>query len=991
MKLLRLQLSNFRQYIDLDVTFDEGITAIIGANGSGKSTLLEAICWALYGAEALRTKIDEVRPLFISGLDASSSRGRGTNPKAILTFSLGENTYEVERTPLGARLYRLQSEREAIADGTTPVNQTVQRLLGGMTYRQFLTSFFAQQGELEFLNFDKARRRDEVLRMLGLERVTRSVKWMDEQLSLERSELRGKQSLPMSPEEAKAQLEQAQEELARARVELGEAEQALQSARAEGERYERIYQEWNAKKTAHDSLQTQVQLLQQTIQVREQEMNRLQGELEEAKLARARLEELRPLGERYKQVREQLRQMEKFQRYEQRRAELRVRIDSLKAQVADKARQLEEAEAELARLQAQKADLDKQEKRVRDLKEKARQAEELRRRMEELEHKRLEVQREVSALDAQIRSIEEQMEQVNRQIALTEGIEKEIQRNEGLVRDAEERVQSLEQELARLERLHANAIASADAEAINLRQQIRDIEERRKRVEELGPDGRCPVCTRPLGEEFSGVVKHFENELQDAERRLQSALSRKAEAERDTQHIEQCKERLEEARADLQQYRDRSTRLQEQMRQREGWSQEAQSLQERLSSAKQQRDAIASSYNAQEHEALRQQYEQMEPVIQQAVAEEQVWRERYSQWKREMERVNQTVEQLRTALAQVQVAIHSAEQEMAQLPMGYDAELHDRLREEMQNLQPFWDEALRLRPIADRLNDLQARFSEVEKELHKAKEQLEQTDQHLRKLAYDEQEYQRVVDQYTRCQESLNDAEAQVRVLKERVQQREAQVATLEEQWERVQEHLRELRELERKIRRDTIVRDWLKSFGDMLNGEVVPELQERASELVNLLTDGRYTQIRITEDFEFTLIDEDRPKPIVSGGEEDIVNLSLRLAMAEMIRERTGQPLGLLVLDEVFGSLDTDRRENTLQLLRRLRDRFDQIIIISHIEEIQAGADRCLRVDYDPSLHRSTVREYNMFVEADLLEEMMPEAEISAKPSETLGGLFAT
>ncbi|MGQ9790794.1 MAG: ATP-binding protein [Armatimonadota bacterium] len=992
MNLLRLQLSNFRQYIDIDITFDKGITAIIGANGSGKSTLLEAICWALYGAEALRTKIDEVRPLFISGLDASSSGGRGTNPKAILTFSLGENTYEVERTPLGARLYRLQSEREAIADGTTPVNQTVQRLLGGMTYRQFLTSFFAQQGELEFLNFDKARRRDEVLRMLGLERVTRSVKWMDEQLSLERSELRGKQSLPMSPEEAKAQLEQAREELARARVELGEAEQALQSARAEGERYERIYQQWNAKKTAHDSLQTQVQLLQQTIQVSEQEMNRLQGELREAKSARERLEELRPLGERYKQVREQLRQMGELQRYEQRRAELRVRIDSLKAQVADKERQLEEAEAELARLQAQKADLDKQENRVRDLKEKARQAEELRRQVEELENKRLEVQREISVLDAQIRSLEEQREQVNRQIALTEGIEEEIQRNEGLVREAEERVQSLEQELARLEQLRASAIASADAEAINLRQQIRDIEERRKRVEELGPDGRCPVCTRPLGEEFSGVVKHFEDELQDAERRLQSALSRKAEAERDTQHIGQCKERLREARADLQQYRDRFTRLQEQMRQREGWLQEAQSLQERLSSAKQQRDAIAGSYNAQEHESLRRQYEQMEPVIQQAVAEEQVWRERYSQWKREMERVNQTVEQLRAALEQARNEKVSAKQEMAQLPVGYDAELHDQLRQEMQReLQPAWDEALRLRPVADRLSDLQARFSEVEKKLHEAKEQLEQTNQRLRELAYDEQEYQSAVDQYTRYQETLKDAEAQVRVLKERVQQRKSQVATLEEQWERVQKHLRELRELERKIRRDTIVRDWLKSFGDMLNGEVVPELQERASELLNLLTDGRYTQTQISEDFEFTLIDEDRPKPIVSGGEEDIVNLSLRLAMAEMICERTGQPLGLLVLDEVFGSLDTDRRENTLQLLRRLRDRFDQIIIISHIEEIQAGADRCLRVDYDPSLHRSTVREYNMFVEADLLDEMTPEAEISAKPSETLGGLFAT
>lgn len=992
MNLLRLQLSNFRQYNDIDITFDDGITAIIGANGSGKSTLLEAICWALYGAEALRTKIDEVRPLFLSVLETGSLRGRGTNPKVILTFSLSENTYEVERAPQGARLYRLQSGREAIADGTTPVNQTVQRLLGGMTYRQFLTSFFAQQGELEFLNFDKARRRDEVLRMLGLERVTRSVKWMDDQLALERSEQRGKQSLPISPEEAKAQLEQARAELTRAQAERQQADQALQSAEAEAERYLPIYREWNAKKTAHDSLQTQVQVLQQTIQMREQVMGRLQDELEEAKSARARFDELRPLGERYKQVREQLRQLEELQRHEQRRAVLRVLIEGLNKQIAEKEAQLTKAEKEQFLLQSQKADLDEQEKRVRDLEEKARQAEELRRQIQHLDNKKLEVQGKISDLDAQIRLLEERLERVKRQIAQTEGIEDKIQRSKGLEREAEERVQNLEQELARLEQLRASAIASADAEAKNLRQQMRDIETRRKQVEELGPDGRCPVCTRRLGEEFSGVVKHYEDELQDAERRLQSALSRKAEAERDTQHIEQCKERLQEARADLQQYRDRSTRLQEQMRQREDWLQEAQSLQERLSSTRQQRDTVAHSYSAQEHATLRQQYEQMEPVIQQTATEEQVWHKCYDQWKREVERVNQTVEQLRTALKQARSEKGAAEQEMAQLPADYNAELHNQLRQEMQQeLRPFWDEALQLRPVANRLDDLQARFDAVQKELHETKKQLGQTNQNLRELAYDEQECQNVFDQHTRCQENLNDAKSLARMLWERVQQREAQVAALEEQWERVQEHLRELRELKRKITRDTIVRDWLKSFGDMLNGEVVPELQERASELLNLLTDGRYTQIRITEDFEFTLIDEDRPKPVVSGGEEDIVNLSLRLAMAEMICERTGQPLGLLVLDEVFGSLDTERRENTLQLLRRLRDRFDQIIIISHIEEIQAGADRCLRVDYNPSLHRSTVSEYNMFAEADLLEEMTPEAVIPAEPSETLGGLFAT
>lgn len=990
MRLLRLQLSNFRQYIDLDVAFDNGITAIIGANGSGKSTLLEAICWALYGAEALRSKVEEVRPLFLSGLDSGSLRSRGTAPKVELTFSLGDRTYEIERTPQSARLYRLRSEREAVADGTTAVNQTTRRLLRGMTYRQFLTSFFAQQGELEFLNFDKTRRRDEVLRMLGLERLTRSAKWMDEQLLLERSELRGKQSLPISPEQAKAQLEQARKDLTTAHAELREANLTLQSAEAEIKRYLPIYQEWTAKKTAYDSLQTNIHLLQQDIQSREEDLRRLRDELEEAKRARARLEELRPQGERYKQVRQQLLRLEELQRYERRRAELRAQIDSLRTQVAEKQKQIGESEAEQARQQAQKSELDEQEQRVCELKEKAQQAEHIHRRLDELGNKGKEVREQLSALDAQIGSLEEQLQQLNRQVAQTEGIQEELKRNAELVREAEGRVKHLEEELKRLEEARARAIASADAEAEGLKQQIRDLEERRRRVEELGPEGECPVCTRRLGDEFSSVVKHFDGELWSAERRLQSALSRKAEAERDTEAIDSCKESLQEARADLRQYQEGSARLQEQMRQREAWVRGAQGLQERRHALSQKREQISASYSVQEHESLRRQYEQLQPVIQQAVAEEQVWRERYSQWKREVERVTQIAEQIRTSLKQAQSAIRTAEQEMAQLPAGYDSLLHDDLRREMQVLQPVWDEAIALRPVAERLDTLRARFDEMHESVQQAKRQLEQTQKRIQELAYDAQEYQRVSEQYTKCQGNLRDAETRVHVLQERVQQREAQVATLEEQWRRVQEHLRELRELERKITRDTIVRDWLKSFGDMLNGEVVPELQERASELLSLLTDGRYTQLQISEDFEFNVIDEDRPKPIVSGGEEDIVNLSLRLAMAEMICERTGQPLGLLVLDEVFGSLDADRRENALQLLRRLRDRFDQIIIISHIEEIQAGADRCLRVDYNPSQHRSTVKEYGMFTATDL-PDLIPAEDVSTEPSDTLGGLFAT
>ena len=992
MKLHRLQLTNFRQYMDLDLTFGEGITAIIGANGSGKSTLLEAICWSLYGAEALRSKVEEVRPLFGSLLDGGGHRARGVNPRAVLTFSLGETTYEVERTVQAARLYRLQSGRNTLADGTTPVNQMVQRLLGGMTYRQFLTSFFAQQGELEFLNFDRARRREEVLRMLGLERVTRSVKWMDEQLAQGRSELRGKQSLPVSPEEATAQLERAKEELQSARSDLQKAAERWEAATAEWQYWKPIAEQWNAKKTDYEGLQAQVHLLHQTIQTHERELERVQEELSEAQAARARLDELRPQGERFKQVREQLRQLDELQRYEQRRAELRVQIANLKEQVRERETQLERVTNEQSELLEQGEELRADERRVRELSEKAKLAEEGRRILEQMDKRKLDVQRQLSALDAQIASLSEQTERLKEQIASTVGITADEKRIAGLVGEAEGRVRELEADLAKLEKQRASAIASADTEAKSVRQQMQEIEKRRKNVESLGPDGECPVCTRRLGVEYSSVVKHFEAELQEAERRLQAALSRKAEAERDTEAIEQCRANLQEARADLQRYREHLARLGEQLRQREGWLREAQDLQRQIEGLKRQREQVAASYDAQEHERVRQQVEELQPVVQQALAEKGVWQARYTQWQRETERVNREIEQVRVAREQLLKAMQAAERELQQLPTGYDAVRHDELRRELADLQPVWEEAQRLHPIAQRLTGLQTRSEEVQSALQAARQQLEQTHQKLEELSYNEAEYQQVTSQFAACEKALHDAETHVRVLQERVKQREEQVAVLEEQWERVRNHLRELRELQRVVLRDETVRNWLRTFADLLNSEVVPELQERAGELLNLLTDGRYTQLQISEEFEFTLYDEDRPKPIISGGEEDIVNLSLRLAMAEMICERSGQPLGLLVLDEVFGSLDTDRRENTLQLLRRLRDRFDQIIIISHIEEIQAGADRCLQVEYSPGEHRSTVREVSLLASLDVPEEEpLPDAAARESASQGWGGLFET
>src|SRR5213075_1622020 len=120
----------------------------------------------------------------------------------------------------------------------------------------------------------------------------------------------------------------------------------------------------------------------------------------------------------------------------------------------------------------------------------------------------------------------------------------------------------------------------------------------------------------------------------------------------------------------------------------------------------------------------------------------------------------------------------------------------------------------------------------------------------------------------------------------------------------------------------------------------------------------ARYDEVDLDEDYRVVVLDEGVPKPVISGGEEDIANLVLRLAISQMIAERAGQPLTLLVLDEIFGSLDEGRRQHVVGLLRRLADRFPQVVLITHIEQVREGLDRVIRVDYDVAQGTSVVRD---------------------------------
>ena len=126
------------------------------------------------------------------------------------------------------------------------------------------------------------------------------------------------------------------------------------------------------------------------------------------------------------------------------------------------------------------------------------------------------------------------------------------------------------------------------------------------------------------------------------------------------------------------------------------------------------------------------------------------------------------------------------------------------------------------------------------------------------------------------------------------------------------------------------------------LTARVRPMLEVEASNLIRDLTDGRYERMEFDDNYRVKLLDRFDDAYAIerfSGGEADVASLSARIALSKIIAARGSEALGFLVLDEVFGSLDSERRNNVLLALERLKASFGQIFMISHVADVQESA----------------------------------------------------
>ena len=124
--------------------------------------------------------------------------------------------------------------------------------------------------------------------------------------------------------------------------------------------------------------------------------------------------------------------------------------------------------------------------------------------------------------------------------------------------------------------------------------------------------------------------------------------------------------------------------------------------------------------------------------------------------------------------------------------------------------------------------------------------------------------------------------------------------------------------------------------------------LEAEVSTIIGEITGGKYDQVLFDEDFNLLVRENDREYTVdrFSGGEQDDIAVALRIALSRYLAElHNVHESTLLIFDEIFGSQDEERRANLLTALRSQESRFPQIILISHIAEIQGEFENTLLV----------------------------------------------
>ena len=633
-----------------------------------------------------------------------------------------------------------------------------------------------------------------------------------------------------------------------------------------------------------------------------------------------------------------------LERHEETREEidsLEAELDALRSKIADTECDREEAKAEIHRLEAEREEL-------------AAEREELRATVDLDGDGGSGVDDRIERLEARDEELRDALEDVRVAITETNGdlerlrdaadeleAEAETARNEA--EDLEERLEAderaIEDRQSKLEELASDletarerfddapiefgdaathlASLQADREELvdevgDVTAEVRSVENAIEEGERLLEEGKCPECGQPVEDSpHVGVLSEKREELEALEERLATL-----EAERDD-----LDERIERTET-LRETERRIDRLEENHGNVERLLAEKR---EALSDRREGRNRLLEEADEQEADAAakRAEADELEAVV--------------TEHRAELGEINAERGELKGTIESLS-RIAELDDERAELAGEVET-----LRERRQDWTTLNDERREtLSAKRERKRDLEAEFDDERVETARtdrenAEAYLEKVDEKLTELAAKRDGVQDAIGATKNGLETLENRREELETVEEAC----ARLESLYEEAETVQATYGDLRTELRQHNVETLERLLNETF----------ELVYQNDSYASIDLDGEYRLTVYQKDGEPLEPDQ------LSGGERALFNLSLRCAIYRLLAEGVEgtAPMPPLILDEPTVFLDSGHVTQLVSLVESMRDLgVEQIVVVSHDEELVGAADELVSVEKDATSNRS-------------------------------------
>ncbi len=295
-----------------------------------------------------------------------------------------------------------------------------------------------------------------------------------------------------------------------------------------------------------------------------------------------------------------------------------------------------------------------------------------------------------------------------------------------------------------------------------------------------------------------------------------------------------------------------------------------------------------------------------------------------------------------------QEILSKTEEEIQKL--NYDPERHKIIQTELEKLKPLGEQKHRLdnaqenfdRETEEREN-LEKRIKEQQKEEADLLAAQKKATTNLKDLS----QISSLVDDLK--QENIK-FERLIQTEQQNLSFIEAKLSQCNEARQYIQKYLKTVKQIEENTKNLTVLEH---AFGKngiqaMIIENTLPEIENEANLILDRMTGGEMqveleTQKEkktggIKESLEIKITDKlgSRPYELFSGGEAFRINFAIRIALSKLLSKRANAKLQFLVIDEGFGSQDKSGRENLIAAINSIRNDFDKILVISHLQEVK-------------------------------------------------------